>query len=358
MPDFILSKDLYAQANAAGVTLSQYLEQVAPAPDGSKLTAFENQLKEQNIIAKSVPAKGFSASKVEAFYQTEESKTLFPEYIGTQLREGLVAASILPFLTTNVTMIDSNSFRAPYLDFDETNKKASKKRRVTEGADLPIAKIRLREKAVNIFKYGLAIQASKEAIRRMKIDALARHIRFISMQMGLDEADAVLDVLLSGDGNANTAAAQLALTSMDSGATKLTRAAWIKFLLQFYPYGCDTVVGGENALVQVLDVLTPSNREKVEQSLSDNGSVTLNVNFPQGIFKPVTFLYYPDTPKISTKDTLFGLARDYAVEKVMEIGSDINDADRFIMNQTEVLTISENSGFASMYPQAAKILTL
>lgn len=353
-----LNKDLYAQASVQGITLSQYLEQLDPTAEGSKLTAFDRQMKEQGIMARSVPAKGFSAHTVEAFYQTEQSKVLFPEYVATQLREALQMGSILPYLTTNVTMIDSNSYRAAYLDFNEDAKKASKLRRVTEASELPEATIKLRQKSVNIYKYGLAIRSSYEAIRRMKIDMLARHIRFIGMQIGLDETNEILELLQNGDGNANTAAEKLSLSTLDSGATKLTRAAWVRFLLKFYPYGCDTVVAGEDALVQVLDILTPPNREKIEESLSENKSVTLNVQFPQGIFKPVTFLYYPDTPKVSTKNAIFGIARDYAVEKVLEIGSDIQEADRFITNQTQVLTISENSGFASMYPQAAKILTL
>lgn len=357
--EIILSKDMYSEAAAKGITLSQLLEQKDPTAEGSKLTAFERQLKAHNIVTKSLPAKGVSADRVEAFYQTEQSRVLFPEFVATQLREALQAGSILPYLTTNVTMIDSNSYRAAYLDFDEANKKASKRRRVTEASELPEASIKLREKSVNIYKYGLALRSSYEAIRRMKIDMFSNHIRFIGQQIGLDETNAVLDVLLNGDGNANTAAAQLKLTDLDAASTgKLTRDAWIKFLLQFYPYGCDTIVAGEDALVQVLDILAPTNRAKIEESISANGSVTMNINFPQGIFKPVTFLYYPDTPKISNVNTIFGLARDYAVEKVMEVGSDIREADRFITNQTEVLTISENSGFASMYPQAAKILKL
>lgn len=359
-----LTRDLYIQAQEKGITVSQLLEQMNPNNDGSKLTAFQKALKQENILTKSVPAKGFSADRVEAFYRTEESKILFPEYIGTTVRESLQMQSVLPYLTTNTTVIDSNAYRNAYLDYgDESalgkkNKKASQRRRVTEGAELPQARIRHREKAVMIYKYGLAIQASYETIRRMKIDLLSRHIQFIGTQIGWDETDAVMDVLLSGDGNDLTAADQYKLTDLDSGATKITRQAWLAFLLKFFPYGADTVVGNETAALQLLDMMAPENMNQIMSTLSANGSIQLAVSFPQGLFRQVDFLLYPDTPMVNGHNALFALARDYAVEKVQEAGSDISEADKFITNQTQILTVSENAGFASMYPQASKILEL
>lgn len=364
-----LTRDLYIQAQEKGVTVSQLLEQMNPNNGDSKLTAFQRALKQENILTKSAPAKGFSADRVEAFYRTEESKILFPEYIGTTVREALQMQSILPYLTTNLTTIDSNAYRVAYIDYGETgldnndktgkqNKEASKRRRVTEAAELPVAKIRHREQAVTIYKYGLAIQASYEAIRRMKIDLLSRHVQFIGTQIGWDEVAEIMDVLLSGDGNKGTAAKQYKLTDLDPGATKLTRQAWLAFLLKFFPYGADTVVGNETAALQLLDMMAPENMNQIMSTLSANGSIQLAVSFPQGLFRQVDFLLYPDTPMVNGHNALFALARDYAVEKVQEAGSDISEADKFITNQTSVLTVSENAGFASMYPQASKILEL
>jgi hypothetical protein len=343
--------------------MSQHLEQMNPSAEGG-LTAFQRALKQENIRTKSAPAKGFSADTVQAFYRTEESRALFPEYVATTMRETLQMTSILPYLSTNTTVIDSNAYRASYLDFDnisplgKKNRRASQLRRVTEASELPTATIRHREKAVDIYKYGLTISASYEAVRRMKIDMLSRHIQFIGAQMAWDEAAEIMRVLLQGDGNDGTAAEQIALDTLETGATAITRAAWIKFLLKFFPYGADTVVTNENGVLQLLDMLAPDNLNQILDSLSKNGTISLSVRFPQGLFKQVEVLLCPDTPKVGGKDALFALARDYAVEKVIEAGSDIMEADKFITNQTTALAISENAGFSVMYPQATKILTL
>ena len=355
-----LTRDLYAQAKERGITMSQLLEEMNPPEAESKLTAFERALKQQGIRANSVPEKGFSADSVEAFYRTDENKVLFPEYVATTMREGILAGSILPYLTSNTTTIDSNSYKSAYLDFDEKNKEASRKKRVTEASELPTAKIRFREKSIDIYKYGIAIQASYEAIRRMKIDMLARHISFIAVQQGLDETNDVLDILLKGDGNPNTAAEKLKASVLDPDATGgiITRKAYMSALMKFFPYGATTVAGNENAILSLLDMMAPDNMNQILDSLSANSSINLAVRTPQGLFQQVNALYYPDAPQVSGKDALYMLNKDYAVEKVVEAGSDINEADRFITNQTQVLTISENAGFASLYPQATKILML
>lgn len=359
-PKIAITKDLYVQAQEKGITMSQLLEQMYPAAEGDKLTAFERSLKQQGIVTKSVHAKGFSADKVEAFYRTDENKILFPEYVATTMRTELMAESILPYLTSNITTIDSNTYKSTYIHFDDKNKKASRKRRVTEAAELPTAQIRFKEKSINIFKFGLAIQSSYEAIRRMKIDMLARHIAFISIMQGLDQVDDVLEILVNGDGNEGTAATRLTASQLDPAATsgKITRRAWMATLMRFFPYGATTAVGNENAILSLLDMMAPDNMAQIMDSLSANSSINLAVRTPQGLFSQINLLYYPDAPKIDGADTLSVLHRDYAVEKVVEAGSDISEADRFITNQTQVLTISENAGFASMYPQATKILLL
>ena len=43
-------------------------------------------------------------------------------------------------------------------------------KRITEAAELPTAKLKLGESAINIYKYGRAIEASYEALRRMTLD--------------------------------------------------------------------------------------------------------------------------------------------------------------------------------------------
>jgi len=359
MGKYALNRNMYKQASEKEMTLSQLLEQVAPTPDGSKLTAFENQLKEYEIVTQSLPGRGIIASKVEAFYRTEESKVLFPEFIATQLREALVGRSILPYLLATTTTIDGNAYRTIYCDDSDANKKAAKKVRVTEAADLPKSRLKTRENSLKIWKYGRAIEASYEIIRRMRIDLLAVHIRRIGEQTAQDEVDDVLDVIASGDGNANTAAPVLkAKTDLDSSATsgKLSKEAWLRFLLRFYPYQCNTVIASEDGLIQALNILYPSDTTQMMDFLLKGMAITAKVELPQQLWTNVTLLYNPNVAKVNNHVALVGLDNRYCIEKVVEAGSDIQEADRFIMNQTQVLTVSENSGFGKMFNEANKIL--
>ncbi len=361
MSEFVLSRDLYNIAAEKEMTLSQLLEQIAPVPEGSKLTAFEYQLKKQDIVTQSIPEKGIIASKVEAFYRTEESKVLFPEYIATQLREALAQSSILPYLLATTTTIEGNAYRSIYCDDSDANKKATKKVRVTEAAELPKSRLKTRENAVKIWKYGRAIEASYEVIRRMRIDLLAVHIRRIGEQASQDEVIDVLDIVKNGDTNENTAAPILkAKTDLDPSATsgKLSKAAWLRFLLRFYPYQCNTVVASEDGLLQVLDILYPNDATQMMDFLLKGMAITARVELPQQLWTNVTLLYNPYVEKINTHVALYGIDRRYCIEKIIEAGSDIQEADKFITNQTQVLTISETAGFAKMFNEANKILEI
>ena len=112
----------------------------------------------------------------------------------------------MKYLIAARTPIDSNVYKASYLDLnDAANKKATEMRRVTEAADLPTAKLRLGDTAITLYKYGRAIQASYEALRRMSLDLFNIHIREIGAQAANNKVVEVLTVIKDGDGNSNAA---------------------------------------------------------------------------------------------------------------------------------------------------------
>jgi hypothetical protein len=52
------------------------------------------------------------------------------------------------------------------------------------------------------------------------------------------------------------------------------------------------------------------------------------------------------------------LNRESAIEEIFELGSTINEADRFIKNQTQIMTVSENSGFRKILKRSSAIMTI
>lgn len=353
-----LTSDLYQQAHSKEMTLSMFLESQDPTPEGSKLDAFERLMKEAGILTQSIPEKNIFASKVDAFYRTTENKVLFPEYVARTLVQAMNEFPLYKYLVAARTPIDSNVYKASYLDFnDPKNKKATEMRRVTEASDLPVAKLRIGESAISFYKYGRAVEASYEALRRMSIDMFNRQIDRIGTDAANNKIAEILTVIKDGDGN-NNAAPTHKVTAFDSGATTITRTAWVKFLLKFFPYGANTIVANEDGLLQILEVLYPKFEvaSKMDELLA-NG-LNVKTTLPQGLIANTTLLYSPHVEKIGGKEAIYALNRENAIEELVEVGSSISEADKFIKNQTQILTVSENSGFRKIFNDSARILTI
>jgi len=354
-----LTSDLYREAHSKEMTLSMFLESQDPTPEGEKLDAFERLMKEAGIVTKDLPEKNLFSSKVEAFYRTDGTKALFPEYVARTLVHAMTEYPVFKYLVAARTPIDSNVYKAAYLDLDDAeNKKATQMRRVTEAADLPVAKLRLGETAITLYKYGRAIQPSYEVIRRMSINILNKHIEAIGIQAADNKVAEILSIIKDGDGNNNAATSYKAKDLDSAFSTALTRTAWIKFLLKFYPRACNTVVSNEDGLIQILEVLYPASSATAQMDELIANGLNVAVRLPQNLVTNVTLLYSPHIEKIGSKVPIYGLNRESAIEEIVEVGSTISEVDKFIKNQTELLTVSENSGFRKILKRSSAIMTI
>lgn len=354
--DIKLSIDMYKQAQREKLNLSQHLENLDPSEQygpHEKLDGLGRQLKRFGIRV--APGKnGVFAGDVESFYQTEESKVLFPEVISRVARESPMATSKLAQMVAITTPIDSNVY-VPYYVSDQPAEQTRK--RVTEAAQLPICEIKGQEHSIKLYKYGRAIKASYESIRRMKLDMLSLHIRRIAAQAGLDKADEALDVIINGDGNTNPATVYK--LNADLGGVVLTGLdykSWLKFLMKFSAkqYNCNIVIGGINEIVGLLTMAKPNVDPLVLVSSIMNGPVDAKMEMESGLIVNYKALYVPSAPA----NKLIGIDNRYAIEQLNEIGSDISESERFIMNQTSVLTVSENNAFAKLFADATAVLDL
>ena len=130
-------------------------------------------------------------------------------------------------------------------------------------------------------------------------------------------------------------------------------------MLKFYTAGgCNTVVANEDGFLQVLNVLYPASdvAGMADQALTQG--LNLSVAMPQNLVTNFTLLYNPNIEKVSTKEVIYGLNKDTAIEEIYELGSTINEADINVINQTKSMTVSENSGFRKMFKDSSKLLSL
>jgi hypothetical protein len=294
---------------------------------------------------------------MDAFFNSPDPtlRSLFPEFIESVMREEQMKSSILPYLIALNTPIVGNAYRAPFVSDQPT---AQKRKPIPVGAPLPKVTITLAERAVNIQKYGLAIEAPYETTRWLTADLFGIFIRRQALQNALDESETAIDTIVSGDGNANTAATSYNMTTLNTAAVAgtLDYKSWLRFAAKFRPYNVTTLVGGEVAITDFLSMSFPEvDPLKVMALLKEGQSQSVQVRLGTNLYGNVT-LWVTDHTDYASAQKLIGIDQNFNLQRIYEVGSAIQENGRYIERQTELVTVSENAGFATLFAGAAKIL--
>ena len=135
------------------------------------LDAFDIALLSHGIVVKDDLKFGIESSTMDKFFTTNENRFLFQEFIIRQLRQITTTPSILNYLVASTRVIRGDGARQVVLDLTEdtadgkSNRKALKRRRIAEGAEIPVAELKLGETAIKIYKYGIGVRATYEVLR-------------------------------------------------------------------------------------------------------------------------------------------------------------------------------------------------
>ena len=334
-----LEKGMYGRS---GQSFAKTLEELDPSEHyrGTPLEgldAFQRQLKRFDI-----KVKGAGSDMVEKFFHTTESSVLFPEFVSRVVRQGLEEGSILPDLVATVTHFDGMDYRSITSVPTEEDKKL---RRVEEGAAIPETVIRTQENLVRLHKRGRMLVASYEAIRFQRLDLFSVTLRQIGAYIGrMHLADAV-GVLTNGDGNGNAAVVYKVGTSPISGsAGTLSYEAMVDFWSQFDPYTMNTLLVGSDMMLAMLKMQEFQNPLT---GLNFQGTGTLTTPLGAKLLRS----------SVVPAGTLIGLDNRYALEQISS--SDILvEYDKLIDRQLERAAIPSISGFAKLFQDAGKVLTV
>lgn len=374
-----------------GVPTSMLLEREDPSWEygpGMQLDAFERLLLVKGIRVNGMPWKGLYADRFEKFGADDESIELCNEFISRTWRSvihraphsrvtfgsddvplnsalrpyydaaGLRAQQILSSIPlseiiANTATIDNNSFRMAYLTEPTTSQ--LRMVRVGEAADIPETKIATRERSVYLHKYGRSIRVTYEALRRQPIDRVAMLIARVALQADVDKTATALDTLVNGDGNGN-AATVINLTTADptTTANNMTLAAWIYYIMAFAnPYALTTILAQQGPATSLMTINVGTANTMLAQLRSQLGIGGLRPINPE-LSGDIAIGTTTDAPA----NKLVGFDRRFAIEQLVEANADINETMRWIINQTEVLTLSEVVGFDILDDTATKILNL
>ena len=334
-----LEKGMYGRS---GHTFTQTLQELDPSEHyrGTPLEgldAFQRQLKRFDI-----KVKGAGSDLVEKFFHSTDSAVLFPEFVSRVVRQGLEEESILPHITATVTNFDGMDYRT-IASIPTGDQKAL--RRVEEGAEIPQTTVRTQENLVRLHKRGRMLVASYEAIRFQRLDLFSVTLRQIGAYIGRQHLQDAVEVLLNGDGNDNAAEKFTIGTSPISGSKgTLSYEALLDFWSQFDPYTMNTMLVSTDVMLAMLKL---SEFQNPLTGLNFQG--TGNLTSPLG----AKLLRSAAVPQ----GTLIGLDKGYALEQIC--GSQVTvEYDKLIDRQLERAAITSISGFAKLFGEASKVLTV
>ena len=334
-----LEKGMYGRS---GYTFSQTLEELDPSEPyrGTSLEgldAFQRQLKRFDI-----KVKGAGSDRVEKFFHTSESSVLFPEFVARVVRQGVEEESVLPHITATVTRFDGMDYRSIASVPSEADKKLL---RVEEGAEIPQTTVRTQENLVRLHKRGRMLVASYEAIRFQRLDLFSVTLRQIGAYIGRMHLEDAIGVLRQGDGNENPAQAfQVGTKPISGTAGTLSYEALLDFWSQFDPYTMNTMLVSGDMMLAMLKL---SEFQNPLTGLNFQGTGTLSTPLGAQLLRTSAL----------PAGTMIGLDRGYALEQIC--GSEITvEYDKLIDRQLERAAITSISGFAKLFADASKVLTV
>lgn len=327
-----IEKGMYGRK---GKTLTQVLEELDPSDNYTNtpldgMDAFQRQLKRFDI-----KVSGPKSDMVEKFFQTSNSAALFPEYVSRAVRQGIETADVLSSITAAVTKIDGMDYRS-IASTPTENDKALKV--IGEGAYIPQTTIKTQENLVKLHKRGRMLVSTYEALRFQRLDLFTVTLRQIGAYIAKTQLSDAVEVILNGDGNSNPA---VAVTGTSTG---IVYSDLVKLWTSLSPYELNTILA-PTAVIQA--ILAMPEMQDAAAGLNFQGTGKLIT--PMG----ATLIH---VPTMDSK-TVIGLDKNCALELV-QAGDVLIDYDKLIDRQLERATISVISGFAKIFTDASKKLTL
>lgn len=293
------------------------------------LDAFERQLKRFNIRV-----SGRNSDKVEKFFQTSESASLFPEFVARAVKQGISESNIIPEIvaaTTHITGYDYRSITTIPSSDDV------RMQNVAQGATIPATDILLNQDLVSLTKRGRMLRVSYEAIRQQRLDLFAVTLRQIGMAIAKEQLKDALTIVING--NTTVAAAE----SFSIEGEALTYSDLIKFWSKFEDMNLTTMLVSPSTMSKILDLSEV--RDKFNGEYMTSGKIVLP--FGTTLVKTTCL----------NDNTIVGLDKSCALEMV--VAQDLQlESDKLIDRQLERTAITSIAGFSKIFTGASKVLSL
>lgn len=226
---------------------------------------------------------------------------------------------------------------------------------VAELGRIPVRTIRTSQTSVGIFKHGGGLRYSYEFARRARLDLLTPFQTRMMRETELSKVAAATNTLINGDG-VNAAAPVVTQSSLESGATggAINRRALIKWLISRARAGTpvDTVLGNWDAYFEWLELFAEPqvNGGHTGAEIAQRQGFALGgVPILKGV---VNFAISSAVPQ----GKLVGFSRGDTLEELIEAGSDIEESERSVQNQSVTVVKTTNAGYKLAFGDTRSIL--
>lgn len=346
----VLEKGMIVEANAKGMSFSQWLEdwyvnekKFEPTPYYG-LTNIERvrmkmaaraagkipEASALDIIMKAhnITVNGPTSDRVGKFFEFPSSAVLYPEFISNKVFASMIMNAVYAQMIAETIVIKGMDFKRITLVDAEVDRQT---RRTVAGAEFPTTIIKVADVQNELKLYGRTIEVPYKAIENTPIAIYGLFISRFGQQLGVDKTDDLILSLLNGDGNSNGLSGTYTVSSISTTAvTKDDIIALASALTEPYQL---TVAVAQKAVAR-----------KFWGSLSDMQNPALQWG-QTGL--PLPKLYCWDRSAL-TSDLILGVDKNVAAAEVTNDTAMLMEVDRIITQQIQQTVVSTRSTFVNL----------
>ncbi len=358
-------RQLVAEARDFGLNMRDYLDlaiNVAGSENANQfrdesgyLSGYEATLATLNLPVQDDFSRGIVLEAASDTFQTfPGTRAVFPEVIDDLVRYKYrqdqlenVGAFISQSRTINGVEMISTVVDDVATDYQVTSA-------VAEFGRVPVKTIRTTQTSVGIFKHGGGYRISYEFARRARLDLLTPFQVRMARETERSKVWAATNVLINGD---SVAPAATTVNQSTFDAATVDNHIHYKGLLGWFLARAqagtpiDTVVGGWDSYLEWLlmfAIPTSNNSQTDAANLARTGFQVGGVPILTGV---INFALSSAVPA----GKLIGISKGDTLEELIEAGSNIEESERAITNQSITYVKTENSGYKLSFPDTRQI---
>lgn len=359
------ARRLISEAREFGLNVRDYLELAIDVPSSEQaeryrdsngfLNGYEATLAMLNLPVANDFQRGIVLDAASDTFQTYPgTRALFPAVVDDLVQwryrqEQLENTSALVSQSRTISGVEMLTTIVDDKEDDYQTVKA-----VAEFGRVPVKTIRSAEQTVKFYKHGGGYRISYEFQRRARLDMLTPYQNRMARETERSKVWTATGILMNGDG-VNPAASVKNQSTFDSSATagKISYRGLLGWLISRAKAGTpiDTVVGNWDAYLEwlLMFAIPKSNATRTDaEMLAATGFQVGGVPILTGV---VNFALSSAVPA----GQLIGFSKGDTLEELIEAGSNIDESERAITNQSITYVKTENTGYKLAFPDTREI---